>query len=155
MHPSGIVACRAVLMHSQQSSCPVNATPFRVALAAAALLMAGFAALKQCSHVPEPQDICQAAEACDRMGLFWNTGAPGFPMPVQGYSALTISTEPVTTEEATSLFVGAPAERWRGKARAYTGLSVFTGVSDELRRVAWGNVTLIGDPALVDWILSR
>ena len=95
----------------------------------------------------EPQDACEAAEAIEQMGLFWNTGSAAHPEPIPDCSNLTVSTEPITTEEAASLAVGQPRERWRGKARAFSGPVRFG--DDDVRAVAWGNLTLIGDPGLI------
>jgi len=133
----------------------MNLIAHRVVLAAAALLTVGTPALWQYLRTAEPDDVCQAAEACDRMGLYWSTGAPGIPEPVKGYSSLTISTEPITTEEAGKLFVGADAERWRGKARAYSDHCGFGPVDHGLQIVAWGNLTLVGDPDLVNRLVGR
>ena len=133
----------------------MNVLTYRAALSSAALLMLGTVAFWHYTRSPLPQDICEAAEACERQGLYWTTGAAGVPQPVKGYSGLTISLEPITMEQAALLYVGAPCERWRGKARVYSGRLLITCMDDTLRCVIWGNVTLIGDPDLVDAIVAR
>jgi|SRR6516225_7710989 hypothetical protein len=107
------------------------------------------------SRGAEPQDICDAAEMVEQMGLYWTTDSEIFPYPLKGYSTITISTEPITTEQAGLLSIGAPTERWKGKARAYSGKVWFGRPDDRLRRAVWGKVTMIGDPEVVERIISH
>ena len=134
----------------------MNVKSHLVAVAVIALLAVGMFFLLHGRRSAEPQDICEVAEACDRLGLFWTTGAPSFPQPIKGYSSLTISTEPITDEQATRVINGAAPEQWQGKARAYCNQGVSFGtIDDHLRCIQWGNVTLIGDPDVVDRLVGQ
>jgi len=129
--------------------------PLVALTATAALAIAMTHAVQRGVRVSEPRDICAAARACDRLGLFWTTGSEHTPEPVKGYSTITIATEPIATEHANSLAVGRPLGLWRGKARAYSGNVCLGDIDDSLRCVAWGGVTLIGDPDVVDRLVEH
>jgi hypothetical protein len=107
------------------------------------------------TRAPEPQDICEAVEIIERMGLFWTTGSETLAEPVSGYSTITIAAAPITREQAGELAVGQSLAQWRGKARAYSGTVAFGPSDDRLRYVLWGKVTLVGDPDLVDRIVRQ
>jgi uncharacterized membrane protein len=103
----------------------------------------------------EPQNICEAVETIEAMGLYWTTDAINFPTPINDFSTITIGTEPISIADAWVLATSMPAVRWAGKARVYSGKLPLGDWDDEVRFVHWGNLTLVGDRNLVDRIMQH
>jgi hypothetical protein len=134
----------------------VNAKKSLIVLAGLAVLAAIMNPLvRRDRTVSGPGDVCELARTCDRLRLFWTTGSTNMPEPIKGYSSLTIATDPISAEQAATLGVGQPPEQWRGRVRAYSGKVWLGETHNGVRRVAWGKLTLIGDPELIERLVGQ